>query len=51
MVLQLGDKPTGTLEELTIAIGSYKPGDKVTLKWRRGEKVMTAEVTLTARGG
>jgi S1-C subfamily serine protease len=49
VVLQLGDKETGTLEELSIAIAAHKPGDKVMLKYRRAGKVITTEVTLTER--
>jgi hypothetical protein len=51
VVLKLGDKPTGTLMELSAVLASHKPGDKVKLVYRRGEKVMTADVTLAGRGG
>src|SRR6185503_13155642 len=51
VVLQLGEKETGTLEELSIAIAAHKPGDRVVLKYRRDGKVMTSEVTLTERRG
>jgi hypothetical protein len=51
VILQLGDKPTGTLMELSQALAAHQPGDKVLLKYRRGEKVMTTEVKLGERGG
>jgi hypothetical protein len=51
VILKLGDKPTGTLMELSSALASYKPGDKVKVVFRRGEKEMTVEVTLAERRG
>jgi hypothetical protein len=51
IVLKLGDQPTGTLMELSTALNSHKPGDKVKLTYRRADKEITIEVTLGARGG
>jgi hypothetical protein len=51
VVLKLGDQPTGTLMELSTALNSHKPGDKVKLTYRRGDKEITTEVTLGTRGG
>jgi hypothetical protein len=51
ILLQLGDQPTGTLVELSQALAAHKPGDKVTLKYKRGDKVITTEVTLGERRG
>jgi hypothetical protein len=51
VILKLGDKPTGTLMELSAALGSYKPGDRVKLVYRRGEKEIAVEVTLGERRG
>jgi hypothetical protein len=51
VVLKLGDKPTGTLMELSAALAAHKPGDKVKLVYRRGGKEMEKEITLAARGG
>ena len=48
---KFGDKPTGTLMELSAVLAAHKPGDKVKLTWKRGDKTMTAEVTLGGRGG
>ncbi|MDB5320046.1 MAG: peptidase [Phycisphaerales bacterium] len=51
VVLKLGDQATGTLMELSTALNSHKPGDKVKLIYRRGAKEVTTEITLAARGG
>jgi hypothetical protein len=51
VVLKLGDQPTGTLMELSTALNSHKPGDKVKLVYRRGTKEITTEITLATRGG
>ena len=51
IILQLGDKPTGTLMELSAVLASHKPGDKVKLIYQRAEKKIAVEVTLGARGG
>jgi hypothetical protein len=31
------------------ALGAFKPGDKVTVKWLRGETPMQADAVLKAR--
>jgi Zn-dependent M28 family amino/carboxypeptidase len=51
IVLKLGDKPTGTLMELSSALASFKPGDKVKLVFKRGDKERTVEITLGERRG
>jgi len=51
IVLKLGDKPTGTLIELSAILADHKPGDKLKLTYKRGDKIMTADITLGARGG
>ena len=51
IVLKLGDKPTGTLMELSAVLAAHKPGDKVTLVYKRGEKVISVDITLAVRGG
>lgn len=51
IVLKLGDKPTGTLMELSAILADHKPGDKLKLTYKRGDKIMTADITLGARGG
>ena len=51
VVVRLGDKPTGTLMELSAALATFKPGDKVKLTYRRNNEEKTADVTLGERGG
>ena len=51
VVLKLGDQPTSTLMELSTALNVHKPGDKVKLVYKRGEKEITTEITLGSRGG
>jgi hypothetical protein len=51
VVLRLGDHPTTTLMELSTALAAQKPGDKVKLVYRRGDKERTVEITLGERKG
>ena len=46
VVTAVGDRPVTTSTELTAAIRSYAPGDKVTLTVTRDGKSDTTEVTL-----
>jgi putative serine protease PepD len=46
VVTAVGDRPVTTSTELTAAVRSNAPGDKVTLTVRRGNDTRTAEVTL-----
>ena len=46
LILKLGDVQIASGDELSGAIGEYKPGDKVTLTIQRDSKEMTVEVTL-----
>ena len=46
VVTAVGDRPVTTSTELTAAVRSKAPGDKVTLTVRRGSDTSTAEVTL-----
>ena len=46
LILKLGDKQITSGDELSSAIGDYKPGDKVTLTLQRDSQEMTLEVTL-----
>jgi putative serine protease PepD len=50
VVTALGDRPVTTSTELTAAVRSKAPGDKVTLTVRRGNDTRTAEVTLGSAG-
>jgi hypothetical protein len=49
VLLKLGDQPTSTLMELSTALASHKPGDKVKLLYKRGDKELSAEITLGER--
>jgi Zn-dependent M28 family amino/carboxypeptidase len=51
VVLRLGDHPTTTLMELSTALASQKPGDRVKLVYKRGEKEQTVTITLGERKG
>jgi len=51
VLLQLGDKPTTDLNAFQEALTHYKPGDKVKVIVRRGEKRIETEVTLGRRRG
>jgi putative serine protease PepD len=46
VVTAVGDRPVTTSTELTAAVRSHAPGDKVKLTVRRGAQTQTAEVTL-----
>jgi S1-C subfamily serine protease len=46
VVTAVGDRPVTTSTELTAAVRSKAPGDKVALTVRRGNDTRTAEVTL-----
>ena len=46
LILKLGDKQVTSGEELSSAIGEYKPGDKAVLTIQRDSKEMTVEVTF-----
>jgi putative serine protease PepD len=46
VVTAVGDRPVTTSTELTAAVRSKAPGDKVTLTVRRGGDTSTTEVTL-----
>jgi S1-C subfamily serine protease len=46
VVTAVGDRPITTSTELTAAVRSNAPGDKVALTVRRGDQTRTAEVTL-----
>jgi S1-C subfamily serine protease len=50
VVTAVGDRPVTTSTELTAAVRSHSPGEKVDLTVRRGEQTRTAEVTLGSTG-
>ena len=46
LILKIGEKQIASGEELSSAIGEYKPGDKATLTIQRDGKESTVEVTF-----
>jgi putative serine protease PepD len=46
VITAVGDRPVTSSTELTAAVRSYAPGDKVDLTVRRGDQTSTVEVTL-----
>ena len=46
----VGDRPVTTSTELTAAVRSKAPGDKVTLTIRRGSDTKKVDVTLGSAG-
>ena len=46
LILKLEDKTISSGEDLSAAIGAYKPGDKATLTIQRDGQEMTVEVTF-----
>ncbi|GAO42391.1 M28 family peptidase [Flavihumibacter petaseus] len=44
IILQLGEHPTADVEAYMQALGKFKKGDKTTVKYKRAEAEMTAEV-------
>jgi S1-C subfamily serine protease len=50
VVTAVGDRPVTTSTELTAAVRSKAPGDKVALTVQRGNDTSTAEVTLGSAG-
>jgi Zn-dependent M28 family amino/carboxypeptidase len=51
VIVKVGERATGTLMELSTALASYKPGDRVKVVYRRGGQERTADVVLGGRGG
>lgn len=51
VVLKFGDKEIKQFTDLPPLVRQRKPGDKVALQVKRGEKTLTVEVTLGSMGG
>lgn len=51
VILRIGDHDVTDLMAMTVALRAYKPGDTVTIRFRRGEEIREAQATLGARGG
>ncbi|MBV8980347.1 MAG: trypsin-like peptidase domain-containing protein [Acidimicrobiia bacterium] len=48
-IVSLGDQPVQSADDLTTAMQSHKPGDKVTVTFLRGQSRQSASVTLASR--
>jgi hypothetical protein len=44
-----GDRPIKNIYDFMGALGAFKPGDKVVIRWQRGDQPMHAEATLRGR--
>jgi len=51
LVTRINRQPVDTVEELIVAIRTHRPGEVVTLDYRRGGRSTTARVTLGGREG
>jgi len=49
ILVEFGGRPIRDIQDYMGALGAFKPGDKVTVKWLRGESPMQAEAVLKAR--
>ena len=49
ILVAFGDKPVKSIYDYMGALGTFKPGDKVLIKWLREDKPMQAEATLKGR--
>jgi aminopeptidase YwaD len=49
IIVQFGEKKISNIYDFTYALGDYVPGDKVNVKVKRGEEVLTIEVELGSR--
>ena len=50
VILAVNGKPIGQMDDLPAALDSYKPGDTVSVRIRRGEDESTVRVPLVTRG-
>jgi len=48
IIVSVDDKPVGSLLDMKVLMGAYKPGDKMKITLVRGKEKMTVEVTLGA---
>jgi hypothetical protein len=49
ILVEFGGRPIRDIQDYMGALGAFKPGDKVTVKWLRGETPMQADAVLKAR--
>jgi len=51
VITKIGEDDIASVEDVSGAILSHKPGDKVEVEWQRGDQQQSATVTLGQRGG
>jgi serine protease Do len=49
LVLSVGGAEVQTSQQLIVRVGEFQPGDRVPVKFMRGEKIETMEIVLTPR--
>ncbi len=49
VIYEFGGHKVSNLTEFTYALRSFKPGDEVTVKWKRDGKEMEGKTVLTVR--
>lgn len=49
IIIQFGEKKISNIYDFTYALGNYVPGDKVDVKVKRGDNVLTLEIELGSR--
>ena len=49
LVLSVGGSEVQTSQQLIVRVGEFQPGDRVPVKFMRGEKIETMEIVLTPR--
>lgn len=49
IIIQFGEKKISNIYDFTYALGNYVPGDKVNVKVKRGDNVLTLEIELGSR--
>jgi hypothetical protein len=49
IIVEFGGRPIRDIQDYMAALGAFKPGDKVLVKWLRGETILQAEAVLKGR--
>lgn len=49
LIVRIGDFPVRTCAEFDETLNKLRPGQRVTFTWKRGDKVLQAEIELAAR--
>lgn len=49
IIVEFGGRPIRDIQDYMAALGAFKPGDRVLVRWLRGEEALQAEATLKGR--